>query len=431
MALWVIEINDVGLRAFRDGECIDESPGFALLGKRKLALGKAAAERQYHEPRQINNRFWQQLDETPLVNATRTARHHADLAYHHLHDILHRIGQPGEVIVAVPAHYSETQLALLLGILGALNVRVSGLVESATAALAGSAGPGRYRVVDINLHHISQSVIEIDEHTRLLDSQVFEQAGLSRALEASADLIADAFLEQCRFDPLHQAATEQALHDALPTWLATAREHNEVQAGIEFSGNRFQARVVSDEIKRVMRMIVAPVAEAAGDSGALILSDRLAALPGVTEFLAPLANLTGAATAAGIAQHRLQFAPSDAGVGLTTVLPVSSEPNITMSHQAPSSDSSTLPVTHLLCAGVARALDASALLIKHNGLAAGDTRDGAQARVSLHNDRAELEPLSDGVRVNQTLCQTTRKLEPGDHISVANGPDCIAIHVAP
>ena len=92
MSLLGLELSDVGIiAAAADPErllTVDEqdmeSPGFALPGKRALAVGRAAERQAHLYPRQVIDRFWDQLDTQPLERPNPYAENHAEVAYEHL-----------------------------------------------------------------------------------------------------------------------------------------------------------------------------------------------------------------------------------------------------------------------------------------------------------------------------------------------------------
>ena len=65
---------------------------------------------------------------------------------------------------------------------------------------------------------------------------VVEDAGVLRLQEIWIKLIAEAFVNQSRFDPLHTAETEQMLRDRLPGWLAQASAARSIEVQMEFLG---------------------------------------------------------------------------------------------------------------------------------------------------------------------------------------------------
>ncbi|MGR8918488.1 MAG: FHA domain-containing protein [Gammaproteobacteria bacterium] len=418
MPLWVIELNDAAITVCHDGEVVDRSPGIAIVDGREVVTGTAAQARQQLSPRQVNNRFWQQLSDTPLPGATRLARHHADLAYHHLAAILAGCGNPEEVVFAVPAHYGETELALLLGICGAMKLRVAGLVDSAVAAVAGAAPPGRYRVADLHLHHATLVDVEVGDEVVRHDVETVDLSGLSRIHEACVDLIADAFLEQSRFDPLHEAETEQALHTNLGAWLAEAAHSAELELAIDYHGSRFDARVSRRELERVTAMVLAPIAERAAPGAGMLLTARLATLPGAVDLLAPALALAETAAAAGIAEHRLALGAGNGGVAFTNRLPASAKPSLATAPLSAVTRLDTQVATHVLAGAHAVDAHGGALYLGDDGVIRHSASAAGAAVVRL--DAGQLTVRSGGapVRVNGMPLDGDRRLRPGDHVSV-------------
>ena len=429
MALWVISLNDTELRVFRDGALVDASPGVAVIGTHEILTGSAAQARRFLEPRNVRNRFWQQLNQAPLAESTPRCRHHADLAYHHLAAILARCGRPTEAVLAVPAHYGKDELALLLGIAGALGLGVAGLVDGSVAALAGCAPRGRYVVAELFQHHATLVEIDVGDSVVRGHVETIEPAARGRIEAGLIDLVADAFLDQARFDPLHDAASEQLLHDCLPGWLARVNGGTAaLEVALDYRGQRFTAQVPVREIERITAMVLGAIAERVPRERTLVLAAPLGALPGTPRLFAPSLTLAGDAIALGIAAHRLAFGAARGGTAFVTELPATRSPSLARDADAAATP---LAVTHLLHGSHARALGPTPLALAR---AVGDGqsvagRDGAA--VSVIDGRAVLEPGAEPVTVNQRAVAARVVLNAGDRITLADGlTSYVAIHVS-
>ncbi len=424
MALWVLQLNDTGIRVTRDGELVDDSPGVAVVGRHDVLTGSAAAAARFLEPRAAHDRFWQRPGEQPLPGATRQCRHHADLVYHHLSAILARCGKPREAVLAVPAHYGEAELAQLLGICEALGLHVPALVDSNVAALAACAPPGCYTVAELHRHHATLVDVDVDETCSRGSVTLVEAAALARLEHACLDLIADAFLDQARFDPLHEAASEQRLADTLPAWLAEAAgDPAEVEIALTHGGRDHTAHVARREFERITAMVLGALVERVPSTRALVVSPALAALPGALRVLGADAVLPADAAAAGIAAHRLALGSGEPTC-FVTVLPASSAPTLACrGTAAPTADAPT----HLLCGPRAVPLGNAPHTLNADGsLGGGDAASAATVR--RVDGRVLAWPGRAGLEVNGRAVRDEVTLAAGDFLRSA-GAEFRAIRV--
>ena len=422
MALYAIELNDAGVRVIREGKIVCESPGFAIIENNAVVTGVDAQSRAHLNPRAVNNRFWQQLNEAKLPNATRQCRHHADLAYHHLKSILHQVGRPSDAVFSVPGHYNDEQLALLLGIAEACGLKISGLVDSSVAAVASCAPQGHYTVADIHQHHLTLTTVEVDKQVRRTTVDAVDQSGVNRIYEACVDLIADAFLEQSRFDPLHEADTEQLLYSHLPKWLDEATKAQEIQISVEYRGNRFSVKIPTRAFERVTEMVLAPVRDHLSGKSQLLLCASLAQLPGCMNYLAPAQVLKRDASYRGVAEHRLELMAGKTGVSFVTSLPPASSPSLdAFSTPASEAADTSRNATHLLAGSYARALSSNPIYLVPDGTIAS-TADGSQScAITLDEGIATLRVNGADTRLNGESVSGSCQIKPGDHITLQGG----------
>jgi hypothetical protein len=283
----VIEINDAGLIVADTTGVRIVSPGYAVLAGRDLIVGEPAYACSRLNPRRTFDRFWEQLDQQPLARSAGPAQSHADLAYFHLHAVWDKCGGNDEALLAAPVTFNKHQLALVLGIAQACEIPVAGLVVAPVAAASAVAGSQPRLHLDAQQHCLTATRIEADDGLRLGAVDVVAQRGLSELRDLWAALIAERFVQATRFDPLHQAHTEQLLYDRLPDWLARLRTQATVQ--LELPGGLRNHHV---DVKRAALLDAAdgvyqPLADlsAAAGKALVLVSHRLAALPGLVERL--------------------------------------------------------------------------------------------------------------------------------------------------
>src|SRR5688500_3845046 len=131
-----IEFSDSGIVAAREGRLGAVSPGYALMGGEKVLVGELARRAARLEPLNVDNRFWQELEERPLSQPSAGGRSRADLAYAQLKQVWDELRGEGVDVVAgtVPGTMKPAQLALLLGIARACEMPLGGFIDSAVAA---------------------------------------------------------------------------------------------------------------------------------------------------------------------------------------------------------------------------------------------------------------------------------------------------------
>lgn len=420
MSLNVIELNDTGIRVTRDGTVVCVSPGIALVDAHTVLCGDAAMQRAQMQPRDVYQHFWRQLNETPLPDARRHCRHHADLAYHHLASVLDAAGRPAEAVLVVPGHYDDAQLALLLGIAQSLKLDVAGLVDSSVAAVAGCAPAGRYAVIELHRHHVSLSTVEVGSEVTRIAFDDIEQAGLARIEAAAVELVALALLGQARFDALHEASSAQLLHDQLPRWLAQATQQNDVTIALDYRGKRFTARVAARDFVRITSMVLATVCERLPTDSQLLVSATLASLPGALDQLAPARALPVDACYRSVAEHRLALGTGKGGICHVTQLPPTRAPLF----EAHALDTRRLvnqqPPSHVLAGHAAHAITETPLYLHADGRVA-TSAGGASCAITRSGEQAVLHASGVETRINGVAAVGASVLRAGDHITLADG----------
>ena len=144
MSLLALELSDAGILIAGaesdgllkvDGNSV-ESPGFALPEKKRLTVGVAAERKAHLYPRQILNKFWDQLNIEPLEQPNPFAQNHAEIAFEHFAHIWKTVKNHGqEMIIAVPGFYTREHLGFILGITRELSIPVRGFISLAVAAV--------------------------------------------------------------------------------------------------------------------------------------------------------------------------------------------------------------------------------------------------------------------------------------------------------
>jgi hypothetical protein len=398
MSVAAIEVNDAALVGAVDGVLQPPSPGYALLSVEPPAVGDEALRLSRSEPLSVNNRFWDDLDERPLIGRLAGGRSHADLAHLHLAQAWNAMREGVSAVRCVVAPTLRTsQLALFLGIAREADMPVEGFIDTAVAAAATWPGSGRFLHVDLHLHRAIITAVSVGEGVRRERSEVVAGAGWLGFMEAWLRMIAREFITETRFDPLHQADTEQQLFERLPGLLEHVGGNDFVDVEVSFGAETHTLKLArehfvhqadplySDLLMRVHRL------RTAGHQTIIALTERAALLPGLVARLAEFNDCTVVRAAQGVSvRAACAFGPlwqgNEDSVQLLTAVP-RLEPSAafewTVLQEAQRSEE-TAPPTHVLYRGQAIALGSDPLVV---GLApTGATRTlqvvGAAAGVS-------------------------------------------------
>lgn len=427
MSLCVIELNDCEVRVASGSKILVRSPGYAVVLDDVLHLGPQAVTLAHLHPRQTFNRYWANLTQDELPAPGRRFRHHADLAFAHLTALHEQAGKPAQVMFAVPGSFVTEQLSLLLGIAQACPFKVTGLVDNAVAGAAAVVGPGRYLHVDIHLHQTVLTRLDVDTQVARESVETIDNGGLIAIYDAGAELIADTFIQHCRFDPLHHAETEQALYDQIPRCLHALAGRQEVHLEIKFQHTRHQAKLGRDALLARFERNYVNVIQRLETGRTILLGDRLAALPGFADRIAGSSVLDADAVFRGCQEHRVVIEGPGPNLSFVTRLPAPSRPTVIAAPLRPASEAQTearaapeRPATHLLLGHQAFPLTESPLYLSARGSVSDTRHESSVCAVALNSSRAHITPLGEiTMFVNGDRLTGPRPLAAGDRLSFA------------
>jgi len=463
MSLIGIELCDAGIMAAGnttekllqvDGQAY-ESPGFALPEKSGLLVGKAAESKAHLFPRQIIHHFWDHLNTDPLeLPGQYVPQSTAEIAYNHLDLIWQQLQKHGdEVIFAVPGFYDRQQLGLILGIANELSIPVKGFVPLALAA-SPCAHPGKMMLhLDIHLHRLEVTYIIQGQQLTLADSVTGTEKGLIYLHKQWAEAIGQEFVSSTRFDPFHQASSEQELYHRLPGVLYNLYHSPSIAfdmtGGSRTYGITLTHELIArkgDSIYTEIRQIIEGLRTQHGEnesSVVLQLTHRLARLPGCKEILAginetEIFELEEGAGARGALQiwHQLSDQSDSGEISFFTSRPLQ-HARSAQDHARSFDDSLNAYPTHLLYRSIAYRVSEKPLYIGYD-LDSANTGVRASRQpgektseyfsVQLRGREVILKNLSpDGIDVNNAritgstvlqLGQTIRVGTPGEQFQV-------------
>jgi hypothetical protein len=453
----VLEINDIGLLLSIDAEPIFESPGYAMVNDKEILIGDAALAQSRLQPNRIQNRFWDQLSMEELPKPMAQARNYADLAFAHLKIISAQLADQAErrIVFSVPGTYDRQQLALLLGMAKECGLEVVGLVDTAVAA-SPHAVPGHTLLfLDIFLHRTVLTELQQGARLKRTRVDVLANIGMTTLYDRWANRIADLFVTETRFDPMHVAQTEQTLYDHLPGWLREIDEAGAAEFELPTGRKAYQVTAKRERVLEATsahyRQIAEQINARTGKQGpvALQVSHRVAGLPGIREELeqqvdCQIIELDREAPARGAVRHGEHLVQGGKGVRFVTSVPwsaaaapmpaaaagspTSTKPAPVASEQPPPPPSPPRRPSHVVVRGVAHPLN------DH------DTRLGSLMRFPADSEAATvtLRVVTDGVLVTPGAARLQHGGRPvaepsvfgvGDRISLPDGDEMLLVEV--
>lgn len=400
-----LEASDSGLLAVAEGGAVfGPSPPVAIVEPGRVRFGDEALAACRRLPRLVASGFWARLDLEPLGPPFPAGLRSADLVHAHLASLWGRAAaRTSEVLLAVGGGLDEGQLGLLLGIAQALSMPVSGVVDAAlAAACSGFAGE---RLLHVELGQRRAVVTELHQAASLRRRRVarIERWGQDEVVDAQMGGAAEAFVKQARFDPLHDAATEQALFDRLPGWLSALERADTLSVALPSGGgsevetelSRGQVEAWTARFAEELQQQVS-VLKPAGEPTSVLVSAQAARLPGLLGRLravrgVDLAVLPAHAAAAGALRAADAVRSDPNALRLVTRLPRPQAPEGSIGGDAlllpPAAAAAPAPAptaarpTHVLLDSVAYAILAEPLVV-------GTAPPADARRVQLAGDTA-------------------------------------------
>jgi hypothetical protein len=433
VAILVLELNDAGLTWTDGAHLLATEPGYAVLAPAVLT-GIPALAQAHLEPHLCRNRYWDELSAEPGADD----KSHAEIAFLQLQRMFKDLGKPNaDVLLVTPSHYSREQLGLVLGITQECGIKVTGLVESAVAASSRPSLDRQLMHLDMGLHRLSVAVIGQDEAAQVDRAEHLIDTGVITMMDRWAHRISELFVIATRFDPLHHAETEQRLYDALPDWVAQLRPDEKLEVDLDghslhLESNHFVS-ALEDQFRALAQLIGS--LRIPGVAVALQLSDRLAKIPGLRDYLGKLDDCeiitlpaSHTAVAVGAAMEHLST-QAQGGLRLIRRLPWREEPS---AGQAPVTNTAAAAApeplaTHVVYQGIARTVSSTMVIGRSpaaDGLRlvlVGDTEaiSAEHCEVQRRDGELWLRDLSRyGTLVNQQRVAGEARLRPGDQIQI-------------
>jgi FHA domain len=443
MSRIAIEFNDADVLVADESALLAGEPGYAIKEGAEIRTGAAAYRESRVKPKQVSNDYWAGLSLAPASSSVTGTENTAELAFAQLRGLWEQIGDPTrEAVFVVPGSFARDQLGILLGLAEECRIPVKAMIDAAVAA-SHCHYPGRdLFFLDAGLHEVAVTLVGQGEEAVLGARQALEALGIVHLTDQIARSIAQAFVLKTRFDPLHDAKTEQQLYDALPGWLARLHEHEGIDVTMAHQGDEFKVTIERQHIRSVAsgfyRAVLQLVSQSRESRRPIVVqvSHRLTRWPGLVQELLRLDEAEIVELDRGHAARsvlgRLAGALNDAtaGVRLLRHLPFSTSAPARHPREPSRQDPPSairLP-THIVYAGTAYGLDRGDILVGRTPI--GGRRmiviDAGQSGVSathceigLRDGELHLRDTSRyGTYVNEKRVSGEAVLKPADVVRI-------------
>jgi len=316
----LLELNDLGVRCYSDGELLHQSPGVAVTHK-QLLLGEQAWQQSRLHPQNTYTEFWSQLNTAPINSHHPKVRHHGDLAYLHLQHIESQLPfelREQDVIYALPSSTDRSALALLLGISQQCGLNTIGIVDQALASLLPHAQHSELWHLEMHLNDsVLTRLVLADDQLQRQEFEVLNDQGWLKIHSKALQFISDEFIQKTRFNPRHDADSEQLLFNAIPNWLTQCL--SKPQISCEIQGHNID--IDSQQLRQFICSSVPSVIEKLKSLDNLYLGDHLGQWQPLLAASSRATNLTQIQQTAAMSTLSQQIQAHPEGVRFITNLP--------------------------------------------------------------------------------------------------------------
>jgi FHA domain-containing protein len=286
---FTIQLDDRAVAFAREGHVLSSAPSAVWDGSTGEPAGTNAWNALRRHPTATSTRHLGTL----LSQRSTSDRTVALVAAELVRRLAAQPPRPDERIwMATPGRTSAEGLSAMLAIARHLSLPVDGFIDAAVASVAALGLERSSIVLEIGMHDAAATYIDRDgTQVRRRRTAVTQRGGLITFYQGWLELVSTTMVKRTRFDPLHDAATEQNLFDSLATWARTAATTGAVSAVLSKGAERFEVALTCDQFAQAgqgsHREIVRLLHELrpAGAPITLVVPSMIDQLPGLADEL--------------------------------------------------------------------------------------------------------------------------------------------------
>ena len=434
MPVVIIELYDAGIRIGDGKNILVDSISCALIESKTILVGEQAEHQAHLRPREISTNFWGHLSKN---SETKHVVSNANIALQHLeHACSVANCATQDVILITPITLDKQDLGLLLGICKKLSLHVVAIVCNATLAMQHPMENCKAVYFDLLQQNLAVSeLIQNDTGVSLKQPSRVISYGLHSFINNCARSIADKFISETRFDPLHTANDEQLFFDMLPLWLSMLEENSSIECKLNTAEKHFSINIDRHYLRQSNQILFDEVAAHLNvlfhnhESIAIFCSSSCKQAFGLQEFLS---NLPGCAIVPlahdSIINHALNCSDeliSNEQVHYVNTLSWQENTSpITLQFNTGRLSNITSKPTHLLIDGHAYSLQKSLFIHSDDSNVPKVMRDEgnkASCKISTDNMNIVVEVLiDDTVFINRSSVEAISFANIGDVLTIKN-----------
>jgi len=287
-------LDDAEFAVARDGATLASAPSIVHADPSDLSrFGAPAADTARRTPHLVSLTHW-----STLARGAALARPVQSVLRAELRERLGTLHRPGDRLqLAVPAALEAPALGWVLGACRAGSLPVAALYDAAAVAVSALGLQGTVVVLEAGLHHLGAVRVVTEGGTaRRRAARVTRDTGLMALRQAWMQLVAEAMLLRSRFDPLHDAASEQRLFERIMPAAAEAATEGSVTLELPTGGLPCSVTLSRDQFaaaaRPAQRALLSSIdrLRPPGAAFTLLVPAALLAVPGLAPSLFALPN---------------------------------------------------------------------------------------------------------------------------------------------
>jgi hypothetical protein len=289
MSRFALELDDRAVALAADGNVLSSAPSAVFDGTAGTTIGANAWRELRVRPRSTSTRHLGALLTQRGTSARAEALLEAELKQRLAEQPM---GEGQRMWIVSPAQAEAAGLTALLGITRRMGLLVDGFIDSATVTTAALGSEQNTIVLELGLHHAAATSVDcIGSQARRRRAVHSERGGLIELYQAWLDLVSTTMVKRTRFDPLHDAATEQHVFELIRALALEAANAGSAIAKITKGADSFEVALTRDQFAQaaqpIYRAIVSLLHQLrpAGAAVSIVMPQLAALLPGLREQL--------------------------------------------------------------------------------------------------------------------------------------------------